>query len=203
MTVATQRTRRRQLREETRRQILDAAQEFLRERSFREMSVDSLMARTGHTRTVFYRHFPDVPSLVLTLIAEVGAELVDAAEEWAATDTLTPEEARRRLAVFVDFYVRNGPVVHAVAEAAHHDDAVEDAYDAMVERFVAITAAGIEERVERMQLDPIDAPQIARALVRMLNAYLDDALGRGQETDPGRVLDAIATIWIRTLFPNG
>ena len=202
MTVATQRTRRRQLREETRRQILDAAQEFLREQSYRELSVDALMARTGHTRTVFYRHFPDIPSLVLTLIAEVGAELVVVAEQWAAEANLTPQEARKRLAVFVDFYVRNGPLVHAVAEAAHHDDAVEDAYQAMVERFVEITAAGIEQRVERTELNPIDAPEIARALVRMLNAYLDDALGREGATDPERVLDAVATIWTRTLFPG-
>ena len=125
MSVATQRTSRRQQREETRRQILDAAQAFLRERSFRELSVEALMARTGHTRTVFYRHFDDIPALVLALIAEVGGELVEVAEEWTKTERVAPDEARRRLAVFVDFHVRNGPLVHAVAEAAHHDEEVE------------------------------------------------------------------------------
>lgn len=201
MTVASQRTNRRQLREQTRGQILEAAQEFLRERSFREMSVDGLMSRTGHTRTVFYRHFDDIPSLVLALIAEVGSELVVVGEEWAGTDTVTPEEARRRLSIFVDFYVRHGPAVHAVAEAAHHDDAVEQAYLAMVERFVTLTTAAIEARISRGELAPLDAPEIARALVRMLNGYLDDALGRDGTTDPQRVLDTVATIWTRTLFP--
>lgn len=203
MSVATQRTKRRQQREETRRQILDAAQAFLREQSFRELSVDALMARTGHTRTVFYRHFDDIPSLVLALITEVGAELVEAGEQWAQTDRVGPNEARERLSLFVDFYVRHGPLVHAVAEAAHHDDQVEQAYSAMIEGFVALTTRAIEARIASGELNPVDAPQIARALIRMLNSYLDDVLGRdGGDVEPERVLEAIWTIWTRTLFPS-
>jgi AcrR family transcriptional regulator len=203
VTVATQRTRRRQQREETRQQILEAAQAFLREQSFRELSVDALMSRTGHTRTVFYRHFDDIPALVLTLIQEVGAEMVVVAEQWADTDVVTPDEARKRLAIFVDFYVRNGPLVHAVSEAAHHDETVEQAYNATVEGFIALTAQAIETRAASGAIAPIDAPEIARALVRMLNGYLDDALGRDGKTDPQRVLETVSTIWVRTLFPNG
>jgi AcrR family transcriptional regulator len=203
MAIAQQRTRRRQQREETRRQILDAAYAFLRERSFRELSVDALMSRTGHTRTVFYRHFDDIPSLVLAMLTEVGAELVDVAQEWADTDIVNGEEARRRLRFFVDYYARNGPLVRAVAEAARHDDAVEEAYNGMVEGFVAITTQAIQMRVARGALAPLDAPEIARALVRMLNGYLEDSLGHlGSQADPERVLDTVATIWTRTLFPG-
>ena len=201
MTVAVQRTKRRQLRQETRRQILDAAQEFLRERSFRELSVDALMARTGHTRTVFYRHFEDIPSLVLAVMAEVGAELVEVAESWAQTDRVGPDVARERLASFVDFHVRHGPLLWAVAEAAHHDDAVEQAYNGTFEGFVALTAAAIQQRVDSGELGPVDAPEIARALVWMLNGYLGDRLGReGTAIDPERVLETVWTIWTRTLF---
>ena len=202
MTVAAQRVRRRQSREETRRQIMDAAQQFLRERSFREMSVDALMSRTGHSRTVFYRHFDDVPTLILALIEELGAELVEVAEEWAQTERVTAAEARARLAHFVDFYVRYGPLVHAVAEAAHHDEVVEQAYNGMVEGFIELTTNVIRARIESGDLEPIDAEEIGRALVRMMNAYLDDVLGREGGHDHERVLDAIATIWGRTLFPG-
>src|SRR5688572_22458762 len=123
MSVAAQRTKKRQSREETRRQIQDAALEFLRERSFRELNVDALMAQTGHSRTVFYWHFDDISALVLTLIDEVGNEMVEVAQKWARTEVVTADEARKRLAAFVDFYVRNGTLIHAVAEAAHHNDA--------------------------------------------------------------------------------
>jgi len=202
MTVATQRTRRRQHREETRRQILDAAQEFLRERSFRELSADALMSRTGHTRTVFYRHFDDVPSLVLALIEEVGGELVELAEQWAQTEHVSAGEARARLALFVDFHVRHGALMHAVAEAVHHDKVIEKAYNDLLEGFIAMTTQAIETRVRSGELAPLDAPEIARALILMLNGYLDDALGRGRETDPERALETVWTIWTRTLFPS-
>jgi AcrR family transcriptional regulator len=199
---AGKRTRARQSPEETRSQILGAAEAFLRERSFRELNVDSLMSETGHTRTVFYRHFDDISSLMLALIQEVGVEMLDVAKEWAQTEVVTPEEARARLALFVDFYVRNGPLVTAVAEAAHQDDVVEETYNALVEGFVALTARAIEARVGRGELEALDAPEIARALVRMLNGYLDDSLGRSGHTDPDRVLDVVSTIWSRTLFPG-
>ena len=202
MSVATQRTKRRQQREETRRQILDAAQEFLRERSFRELSVDALMANTGHTRTVFYRHFEDIPTMILALISQEGAELLDLARDWANTEDVGPGVARARLTAFVDFHVRKGPIIHAVAEAAHHDEIVERAYHAMVEGFIALTADAIQSRIDRGELQPLDAQQVARALVLMLNGYLIDVLGRGVSVDPDRVLDTVWTIWTRTLFPR-
>jgi AcrR family transcriptional regulator len=200
MTVSTQRTRRRQLREETREQIVAAAQEFLEQHAFRDLSVNALMQRTGHTRSVFYRHFDDIPALMLALIAESSTELVAVAQQWADTDTVTPGEARRRLALFVDYYVRNGRVIHAVSEAARHDDAVEAAQTALIEGFVQMTVAAIERRIAEGEISVPDAQETARALVWMLNAYLDDALGRRRDTDPERVLAVVSTIWTRTLF---
>lgn len=201
MSTAVKRTSRRQAPEETRRQIVEAALEVLREHSFRELGIDTVMARTGHTRTVFYRHFDGISGLMLALIQDVGAELVDVAQRWSQTERVGPEEARERLAGFVDFYVRNGAAVQAVAEAAHHDAAIETAYGALVEGFVALTVQTIEARIASGELAPIDAEQVGRALVRMLNAYLLDALGRGSTTDPERVLEAVSTVWSRTLFP--
>lgn len=201
MAVAVQRAKRRQQREETRRQILDAAQSFLREQSFRELSAEAVMQRTGHTRTVFYRHFEDVPALILALIAEVGTELVDLGERWSQTERVSPAEARERLAGFVDFYARNGPLVRAVVEASHHDTTVEEAYSQMVEGFIDLTARSIQARIHSGELVPIDAEETARALIRMLNGYLGDALAREEPIDRERVLDVVSTIWTRTLFP--
>jgi TetR/AcrR family transcriptional regulator, ethionamide resistance regulator len=201
VTVATQRTRRRQQREETRRVILDAAQEFLAEHSFRELSVDALMSRTGLTRTVFYRHFDDIPALVLALMQEVGGELLTMAQEWSAVDQVSAEEAHHRLARFVDFHARHGRLVNAVAEAAHHDEIVEQAYHGMVEGFIDLTARTIQARIDAGEIEPVDAPEIARALIGMLNTYLAGAFGRGQRIEPERALATVWTVWTRTLFP--
>jgi AcrR family transcriptional regulator len=200
MSVAVQRARRRQEREQTRGQILEAAQAFLTERSFRELSVDAVMSGTGHTRTVFYRHFDDIPALVLALIADVGSELMAVGEQWAQTERVGPDVARERLAAFVDFYVRHGSLVRAVAEGARHDDAVEQTYRGMVETFIGLAASAIQTQIDRGELGPLDAPQVARALVWMLNSYLEDTLAGEHPADPDRVLETIWTIWTRTLF---
>ncbi|MEA2347750.1 MAG: TetR/AcrR family transcriptional regulator, ethionamide resistance regulator [Thermoleophilaceae bacterium] len=200
--TSPQRTKLRQAPEETRGQIIQAALAFLRENSYREISVELLMTQTGHSRTVFYKHFDDVPSLMLALIQEVGTELLDVAKEWAQTERVSADEARARLALFVDFYVRNGPLVRAVSEAAPYDETVEEAYSALVEGFIAMTTRAIDSRVNSGALDKLDAPEIARALVRMLNGYLGDSLGHTDGTDPDRVLQTVSTIWTRTLFPG-
>lgn len=199
MSLSTgKRIKRRQPPEETRRQIVAAALEFLRERSFRELNVDALMARTGHSRTLFYKHFDDVSALLLALIEETGQELVALANEWSASESKTPAEARRRLQGFVDFHTRNAAAIRAVVEASHHDDAVERAYNGMVEQFVRITARTIQARIDADDLAPIDAAETARALVRMLDGYLLDPL---RTEDPERALQALWLIWTRTLFP--
>lgn len=202
MGAAVQRTKRRQPREETRGQILAAAQAFLVEHPYRELSVDSLMARTGHTRTVFYRHFEDIPGLMLTMIAEVGSELVEVSEEWRRSTRVGPPEARRRLAAYVDFYVRNGRLIRAVVEATHHDAQVAQAYNGLVEGFVALTTTAIEQRVGSGDVAPVaDPPEVARALVWMLNGYLLDRLSGTDPADPELVLRTVSTIWARALFP--
>jgi len=199
---AAHRTKRRQQPEETRRQIVDAGQAFLADRPYRELSVDALMSMTGHTRTVFYRHFEDIPSLVLALIGEVGAELVEVADRWGREGRADPVEARQRLGLFVDFYARNGALVRAVVDAARDDDRVNEAYMSLVEGFVTLTANAMRERIADGDLEPLDAPEIARALVWMLNGYLLDKMGGPEQADPEHVLETVATVWTRTLFPG-
>src|SRR5437763_13998692 len=82
MSTASVRARRREQREQTRREILAAADRLLRERPYRELSVDLVMAQTDLTRTAFYRHFDDVPGLVLHLLEDVGREVYALAERW-------------------------------------------------------------------------------------------------------------------------
>ena len=84
MSYSIQRSRQREQRENTRQAIMEAAATLLRERPYRELSVDLVMGQTGLTRTAFYRHFDDIPSLVLRLLADVGRELYEVGERWRA-----------------------------------------------------------------------------------------------------------------------
>lgn len=195
MAVATQRARLRGQRADTRRTILAAGDQLLRERPFRELSVEALMAQTSLTRTAFYRHFDDVTDVVLRLLDEVGQELMTIAERWSANagaDLPTP--AREALAAIVDFFVRHGPLIRAVAEAASTDERIEAAYAGSLERFVELTNEGLDRLVAEGRLRVPDTRSLARALNLMNQAYLLDTFGH-DPGDPAVALATLETVW--------
>jgi AcrR family transcriptional regulator len=199
MSVSVQRSRRREQREQTRREILAAADEFLRERPYRELSVDILMAKTGLTRTAFYRHFDDVTELVLTLLEEVGSELRDVAVRWLsrAGDEFGVA-AQDGLAGIVSFFERNGPLVRAVSDAAATDEQIERAYLGTMNAFGEMIAQGLDKLVERGLLEPCDTRHLSRALNLMNERYLLDEFGTGSG-DPVAALATLERIWLRTV----
>ncbi len=201
MSSPTQRARHREHRETTRRDILAAADRFLRTRPYRELSVEVVMAETGLTRTAFYRHFDDVTDLVLRLLAELAGELYAIAERWGEKAGASyPEPALEGLRAIVDFFARNGPLVRAIAEAATTDERIEGAYRGGVERFIEITTATLERLVQEGQLEVPDTRAVARALNLMNEAYLLDEFGRGAG-NPDVALATLEAIWLRTVAP--
>jgi len=193
------RARRRQRREESRRQIVEAAEAFLRERPYRELTVDELMAATGFTRTLFYRHFDDLPALVMEVLEQVGVGLMGATREMTAAGG-DPERLRQGLRDVVGFFAANGPVVRAVAEAASYDDRIEAVYDGVLERFVALTESTFEDLRAAGRIAELDPRATAQALTALNERYLLATLGRAPRADPEAVFDALWTIWRRTLF---
>lgn len=65
---------------ESEREILDAAEEFLRGRPFREMTVEAVMSRTGLKRPAFYVHFRDRHDLALRVVEVIGGEVAEMIE---------------------------------------------------------------------------------------------------------------------------
>jgi TetR/AcrR family transcriptional regulator, ethionamide resistance regulator len=202
VSAQAQRARQREQRENTRRVILDAAQEFLRVRPYRELTVDVVMADTGLTRTAFYRHFDDVTDLVLKVFAEVGRELVEIADRWRATAGQDfPAPALAALTGIVDFFARHGPLVRAIAEAAATDEQIEQAYRASLERFIEMTTEALDRLAQSGQLEVPDTRALARALNLMNEAYLLDEFGGEKPGDRDRALATVLTVWVSVAAP--
>jgi AcrR family transcriptional regulator len=199
MATAVQRQRRRQAREATRAQILAAADALLRERSFRELSVDELMSRAGLARTLFYRHFDDLPDVAVRVLEGIGAELYEISRDWAAS-TGAAEADRRALERIVDFFVRHGPLVRSIAEGASHDEAIERTYRGFIDMFVELTERSLAARSGAGRIQQVDTREVARALTWMNERYFLESFGREPQADPARALDAVWTIWTRTLY---
>jgi AcrR family transcriptional regulator len=194
------RTQRRERREQTRQQILEAAESFLREHPFRELSLDVVMAQTQLTRTAFYRHFDDVSQLVLQLLADVGRELYDVARDWAAeVETDFEAAAREGLRDIVAFFERHGPLVRAVADAAATDEQVDAGYTAFLGAFDEVIVRGLDSLVAGGGLEPCDTHALARALNRMNERYLLDEFGREPTGDPATAFATLELVWMRTV----
>jgi TetR/AcrR family transcriptional regulator, ethionamide resistance regulator len=192
--------RRRRTPESAEREILAAAESFLRERPFRDLTVDEVMARTTLSRPSFYVYFRDRHNLAVRLVEGIGDALFGMAGRWLDGTGDPRADVREALGGVARVYDDHGLVLHAIADAAGHDPEVESVYYGLIERFVTATAASIERDIKSGQVAGLDPAPTAGALVWMSERYLLMTLGRLPKEPVDTVVDTLATIWIRTLY---
>lgn len=198
MPVDTRRVRLRAERGANRAAIVAAAEAALRERPFREVTVDELMQTAGLARTQFYRHFDDLADLVLTVTAGVFEDLIDHHERLVDIAIFDRGSLRAAIAPAVEAFAAHGPLVRAMREAAAHDESVEGAYRAVERRYVALTERLVERAVAEGAR--IAHPEQTARLLHLANvAYLIDAFGGVPEVEPDVALDAIIEVWAAAL----
>ena len=181
--------------------ILDTAEVLLRERPFRDLSVDELMARAGMRRSSFYTYFRDRNELVVRLIARIGGEMFAVADRWlAGPSEHEVEDVREALREVTRIYAEHGPVLAAIAEAAHHDDEVERVFGGQLESFRAAVARRIRSEKRAGRSTVAHPEQTARALVLMNERFLAQRLGREPQDRPLGVAKVLEQIWIRTIY---
>jgi AcrR family transcriptional regulator len=188
--------RRRRSPESAEREILDAAEAFLAERPFRELSVDEVMARTTLSRPSFYVYFRDRHHLLVRLVDGIGGELFEGASIWLEGDG----DVRASLGAVAAVYAQHGIVLGAIADAAGHDPDAESTYRGLIGRFVDATAQRIEQDIADGRVEPLDAREAARALVWMSERYLKETLGRLPQAPVATVVETLPEIWMRALY---
>jgi AcrR family transcriptional regulator len=194
------RRRRRRTPEAAEREILEAAQALLRERPFRELTVDDLMRRTGLSRPSFYVYFKDRHDLVLRVAEQIGGELFAMSERWYTGTGEGPALVREAIDGVVGVFARHGPVLRALADAATDDPRVEAVYRALIQRFVDATARHIEEEIAAGRVLPLDPEETATAVTWMIERYLQLRLGEMPHTPVDRVAETLSTILSRALY---
>ena len=186
----------------TRAEILDAALEFLWSRPFREMSVSTLMATTGHSRPAFYQYFQDVHELMETLLLDVEREILTTTQPWFSGPGDPVAALRASLAELVRVGYERGPILRAVHDAAPTDARLDRSWNELLGRFDDAVAARIAADQEQGLIPPFDPRPVAFAFNRMDAAVLIHAFGRRPRARPEPVLGGIERIWISTLYPT-
>ena len=192
--------RRRRSPESAEREILDAAEALLRERPFRDLTVDDVMTRTTLSRPSFYVYFRGRHELVVRLVEGIGGELYAGAAPWLEGDGDPREGVRAALEAVTAVYVRHGLALGAIADAADQDAEVEPIYRGLVQRFIDANAKRIAEETARGNITGLDSRETARALVLMSERYFTETLGRLPQEPVEQVVETLSAIWMRVLY---
>jgi len=192
----------RKSREESRRRIIDATTELVRERSYAELNVGQIMDRAGIGRTIFYRHFDDLGDLILRASREAVEELYEAQVALAATRVdHGPQAIREAIAVPVSVYRRHGPLLRAVTEAAAIDERVAAGQADVRIRFHRLVLEFLDSIVTFDGTPPADVAETAWALDAMNEAYLLDVFGREPRVSEETAVQTLTEIWVAVINP--
>jgi TetR/AcrR family transcriptional regulator, ethionamide resistance regulator len=192
--------RRRRKPEAAETEILDAAEDFLKEFPFRDMTIDNVMARTGLSRPSFYEYFRDRSHLIVKLVQRLNERDRTLSARWF-NEQDPVESLRNTTRELVNAYVSHGPLLRALSDASHADAEVEARYRENFAHTIEETGRRISEFVSwgAMSLEGLDPNEIATALLWMNERYLVERLGRQPQADPKVVIDTLVAIWLRVL----
>jgi AcrR family transcriptional regulator len=186
--------------ERTRAAILNAAFDFLWSRPFRDLTVQSLMAETGASRSAFYQYFDGLHELMETMLDILQHEILEAATPWISGVGDPVALLREALAGLVRVCYDRGPFLRAVTDAAPTDKRIEAAWNDFLRGFDDASTARIQADQEQGLIPAFDARPVAVALTRLDAAVLLEAFGRRPRTRPEPVREALMRIWVSTLY---
>jgi AcrR family transcriptional regulator len=164
------------------------------------MTINSLMASTDLSRSAFYQYFEDIHKLMGTLLQMLAEEIFASSNLWLEGVGDPVDLMNEAFEGLTRTCYRHGPFLRAVSDAATTDERFEKDW---VQFLVAFDDAGIA-RIEADQAQGLiasfDARPVAFALNR-LNAYtFIDAFGQRPRKQPKPIQEALARVWISTLY---
>jgi AcrR family transcriptional regulator len=186
--------------ERTRVEILNAALDFIWSQPFRDMTVSSLMAATGVSRSTFYRYFSDLHDVMTALLDMVQEEIFVAVELWIAGVGDPVAMMHETMDGLVRVCYERGPFIRAMSDAATADERFDKAWRQFLGRFDQAACDRMKADQEQGLIPDFDVQTVAFALNRLDAATLIDAFGQHPRMDPEPVREALARIWISTLY---
>jgi AcrR family transcriptional regulator len=179
---------------------MDAALAFLWARPFREMTVNTLMAGTGMSRSSYYQYFTDLHDLMRALQDIVAVEIFADVEPWLAGTGDPVSLMNETMTGLVRVCHQRGPFVRALSDAASTDEAFGTAWNEFLGAFDDAVTARIEGDQQQGLIANFDARPVAVALNRLDASALIEAFGQHPREDPEPVREALSRIWISTLY---
>jgi len=164
------------------------------------MTVNSLMATTSISRSAFYRYFEDVHALMGALLKRLESEILEGASRWLSEEGDPVALLHESLAAEVRICYRHGTLIKGVSDAAAADGQLEEEWNGLLDRFDDVVRERIAADQELGLIEDFDPRTVATALNRVSASLYIREFGQRPRSQPEPVLDAIARIWISTLY---
>ena len=186
--------------ERTRAEILNAALDFIWSHPFRDMTVNLVMTPTGAGRSAFYQYFKDLHDLMESLLDLLKNEVYAVTTPWFEGTGDPVILLNDSLTGLVDVCYRLGPILRAANDAAATGERYEKAWKQFIEQFDDSVSNRIKGDQEQGLIQDFDALPVAESLNRLDILMLLDAFGQHPRKQPEPVREALARIWISTLY---
>jgi AcrR family transcriptional regulator len=170
--------------------------------TFTSLSIDTIAAAAGISRSTFYAYFNGKSELLQNLTEGVLADLLPASDSFFdVVPARTPEQLVDGLDAFVEAYRPHSPLMRAVAQTAVIDDGVRARYDGMMARATVRFAAKIAEGQAAGLVRPgLDPPQTAAWFVWMVERGIDRLLVAAEPEQVRTAYNALAEILWNALY---
>lgn len=170
---------------------------MLAEQPAHGVSVAAIMDRTTLSRKSFYVYFRDRAELIGALVRPLRVEADAALDQWRQAED--PVAAGREALLRAAYTYRlHGAILRAVFWSSGNDPEVAAARSALIDPVVAVAEAIIDAADSGLA----DAQGTARALVTMNVHRLLTLTPGTPDADLHALVDILATIWERALYPG-
>ena len=191
--------RKKERRAAVQRRVMDATEQLLREgHAFGDLSIETIAARAGISRTTFYDYFADKRELLLALGATLISDALGDADLWLPNGDpgATKAELRDLIRSLVQMY--RHPVAIAVIEATFCDMEIRAAWREEQQRHIELTVRLLRVEAERGRFQAHDSTleARARALHWSIHGSALHEVALKQEIDEDHVVDALVDVCI-------
>lgn len=190
-------------RDDLRRQVLSIIERELRSgATFADISVATVVAEAGISRSTFYAYFVDKANLLRTWYAEFTDVILEAARVWWALDgTATKDDLRAALAGIVQAYRPHPELMTATHEAVGYDHEVRAAVERAMDQYIGGLRAHIEVGQANGFIDPSLPPaETAYWLQWMAERGLHRMVRARPTSEDERLVDAYAGLVWNALY---
>ena len=204
--VPTSTKRVRRTPENARAEILAAAEAALRDSGFHSLTVETLMERTGMTRSLFYHYFKSLDEIVIALFETVEAEVSGAVDAWLEGEDSADPRANTvdHLTRMFEVWREHASLMRAMEQAAGRSKEVYARWQSrVVESYIEKTEAFIRRQIALGRSRVDDPRALARVLILMNLAVATDQTHRPVPDTPERLGVVVGQVWIGAVYPSG